>query len=194
MPRHQSLAVAALLAIGLLTSCDSKTDAPQPEITVEEATAGFDQRLAEFETTLNEGRIGDMLDFMPPKLLAEVLKQSGVNQKQMKAALQEGWTQTLDTVTLESFAFGEPGPIKSTESGRFYRLIPSELTMSMNDDPDTLVDATSETLALTDGGTWYVVRLDQPPQVELFHKSYPEFESVEVAAPTQTTRNRGDDQ
>jgi len=50
----------------------------------------------------------------------------------------------------------------------------------------TKVQSTNTTLALQDGGKWYLVRIDDASQKQLLVQAYPEFSNLSV--PKGTTK------
>jgi hypothetical protein len=46
------------------------------------------------------------------------------------------------------------------------------------------VRVTSETLALLENGTWYLMAVDDPSQIEVLRQAYPAFADVEFTAAT----------
>ena len=57
-----------------------------------------------------------------------------------------------------------------TPNGRAYALIPTRTRISVS---GTAVENTSATLALEDGGAWYLMRLDAPQQIGIVIRAYP---------------------
>lgn len=155
------------------------------------STADMQNRVAEFKSLMGQNRIQDMIDYMPPKMKLALLEDSGVSETEMKNAMKLVWAQTLQIVKLESFEVDVNVPVKTLPTGGKYALLPTVTYMSLLSEPDMLVTATSETLALTDGGLWYMVRLDEAPQVQMFKSAYPEYANIDVMKPQMTTSNRG---
>ena len=62
--------------------------------------------------------------------------------------------------------------------GTFYALIPSHTIMEVKARQNRF-KASGQTLALMDGGKWYLLRVSEPRQVGMVRAVYPRFKSVE---------------
>ena len=91
---------------------------------------------------------------------------------QMKAALAE--------VKVVSFGMDlAKAEHHELPSGQPYVLIPTETVMDAGDGKSV---AKSHTLALLDGGAWYLLRVSEAEQVTIMRQVYPEFAEVEFPA------------
>lgn len=69
---------------------------------------------------------------------------------------------------------------KELPNGEPYALIPTEVVMDAGGADKIL--AKSQTLALLDGGAWYLLRVNEDQQVTVMRQVYPEFAEVEFPA------------
>jgi hypothetical protein len=170
--------VFALMTAGVFSAWSQALDAQQQ--------ADMQARVDSFQAIISKGDMAAVFDYMPPKILELIATQSGVSIDQIKAAAKTEIEEALKTVTFDSFTMDtKAGVAGKLENGLVYMLIPTETKMSV--DGAGKVRATSETLALNDGGKWYLVRIDTPTQSDLVKKIYPGFASVEFKPGTMET-------
>ncbi len=148
--------------------------------------ATLETRIAAFDTVMKQGRMGDTLDFIPPRLLDAIAKKFGVPASDFKASFSAQIAQMMKDVKFVSFGMdlsaGTAG--LTPDKRRTYMLIPTE----------TVVEAPGKgrfrsktnTLAIREGGVWYLIRIDSPDQVVLLRETYPEFTAVEFPSGSMT--------
>mgnify|MGYP000450794355 CR=1 FL=1 len=188
---------AAILGLALtLSSCGaSKDDASSAasQISEELASERLVETVSEFEAVFLAGQIGDTLKFMPPKVKSVFLKAAGGSETRLKTEIQQTWEDALQVISLEEFSFDmSDTSVSKLENGQIYKTIPTYMLMGINADPDTVIEAKSETVAILMDNNWYMVRLDEPEQVKLFRRSYPEFASLEISEATMEQRARSE--
>jgi hypothetical protein len=170
----------SLLAVPLLLASIAVADArplnADEKQKLEQAVQSFDtaMRARDYEVVANT---------IPPRILDFVAKQANIEVdalrtivvQQMKAALAtvklEGFSMDLADLTEKELANGEP-----------YVLIPTETVM--DSEATGKMVAKSDTLALLDQGTWYLLRVNDLQQVAILRQVYPEFASVEFSGGT----------
>jgi hypothetical protein len=136
-------------------------------------------RIEQFNSAVGGGNLASTLDYMPARLLDHMASKFGMTTDQLKEATIAAIAATAETVTFESFGMDlDKAAFETTPDGsRVYGLIPTETVMSI--EGGGKMRATSETLALEDGGEWYLIRVDEPNQVLMLKEVYPEFADVE---------------
>jgi len=185
-----AMACAALF-LTPLTSCAQETPKNQAESS--SSLVDLQVRLDEFVILLDGDNIAATLDFIPPQLLKQLLKDSGVTEQQFRAAVNQSWATTLETITVEQVSFDANNIVFDTSSiGRSYALIPLNMSMGLKSDPTSIVVSSSTTLALVDASTWYIVRLDEPKTVDIFNKAYPDMANITIPSATMEMVKRKD--
>lgn len=140
--------------------------------------AAMDARVDSFNAAFASGNFASVFDYMPPPVLAALASQSGMTEAELLDATRMQIEAAMKSVTLESFRMDtDAATYRTTPDGsRGYALIPTETVMKA--EGVGRIRATSETLAFADGGEWYLVRIDEPAQVQLLQTAYPEFQGV----------------
>lgn len=143
-------------------------------------------RVADFGAMMQEGRIADSLDVIPPRLLRSIAQRFGVPETDVKAMVGPQMANAVAGVRFLSFAMDMQAATVATTPGRrrAYMLIPTESQIAIPD-LGTLRSQTS-TLALQDEGKWYLIRIDSAQQVALLRAAYPEFTGVDFPSGSST--------
>lgn len=161
MIRPIALALALTLPALPALAFDASNDA---------AIASVFDRLA---ADISSGNMAGTLDVMPPALLQQMATQVGVSTDQLKEMVATQAAQAMEQVKIEETTYDLDTAQKATSSaGRDYALIPTRTVMQMGSDR---VEATGTTLALEDGGKWYLLRLDSPEHLAMIGQLYPDL-------------------
>jgi hypothetical protein len=169
------LASAAGLAVALLVVPSLARDATDAEKTALTETVG------RFDTAMKANDIDHLINTLPPKMLAEMAAQFGVSTDELKVAAIEQSKAAMQSVTVVSFSMDVASARHaSLADGTPYALIPTETVM---DAGTGKMRAVSDTLAILDEGTWYLLRIDLG-QLPILHKVYPGFADVALSAGT----------
>lgn len=143
----------------------------------------LDERVAEFGAVLSSGDISGLIDFMPPVVVEELLREYNVTRDFLGQEMDRVWAETMALVEITDYGFDtQANPITKAPGGRSYKLIPTQIEMVVKES-GAIVTAESETLAIRGSSDWYLIRLDEPEQIALFRKTYPDMASIEIAAP-----------
>ena len=161
---------AVLLSVGAgfarpLTEAESRSLA--------ETVAAFDaaMRDADYETVFKT---------IPPRIMAHIAKSVGVDVDTLRVVVIGQMKAALAEVKLVSFGMDvSKAEHRELPSGEPYVLIPTETVMDTGDSKSV---ARSHTLALLDGGAWYLLRVSEAEQVAIMRQVYPEFAEVEFPA------------
>lgn len=161
-------AVALVAALTAPLAAREATDAEKQQLT--ETVSAFDAA-----TIAND--IETVVKTIPPKVLAAMASQFGMDVAQLEAAVIEQSKIALAAVTLVSFKMDlDAASFAEGSDGEPYALIPTETVMEVNGGK---VRAASDTLAILDEGTWYLVRIDDPAQVQILKQVYPGLAEAE---------------
>lgn len=157
----------------------STTQVVAQEITSADRAA-IAARVDQFNEAMRNGRIGDTVDFIPPRLLSAIATQSRVSEADLKLAMAAQAVEALKVVKFLSFGMDLPAAKAGVtpDRSRGYMLIPTDTLMEMPDHQH--IQSKSTTLAFQDSGQWYLMRVDNAAHLAKLRESYPEFAGVEV--------------
>lgn len=203
MSLRSYLAAPAVGACIALAGCGgaeppAETETSQPE-TVESDTvstsdleSSLQSRMADFEALFADGNMGDMIDFLPPKLTAKLLETPGVTVTALKENAQTSWDESSETKPLESYEFDlDTYEVTQASDDSYFKRIPTKIVLGSTEDPNSVSEIVSDTLAIYVAEAWYIVRLNGPGHADYFKEIYPEYADVEIAFPSEEIRERG---
>jgi hypothetical protein len=135
-------------------------------------------RVDSFNAAMKANDIASIMGIVPPKVLEKIAANFGVTTADLIAATQQQMDEALKSVTFVSFSMDlENATIWRTADDTPYALIPTETVMDLGD-AGGKIRATSSTLGLLDGETWYLVRVEDAQQVAILKEVYPAFANV----------------
>lgn len=137
--------------------------------------AGMDGLIA----AVQAGEFDKTMDTVPPKLLEEMAGQANMSVEDMRAAAADAASSMMGQVTVESFDYDLDAASFSETDEREYATIP---TTSVMEAMDQKMKMTGDTLALKDEGNWYLVRIEDPAQLQMLAAAYPDMADVEISA------------
>ncbi len=176
------LLAAIILAVGLAAPAaaqrvDLPTEAMQPSQYY--ALLG---RIDSFNTAMQTNDMSVIMSVIPPKVLEAISAQFGVTNEQLIEASQQQLDAAMETIKLESFGMDvQNAEFYRLADGMLYGLLPTETVMDLGE-AGGKIRAKASTLALLDGDTWYLVRVEDAQQVGILKTVYPQF--VDVTFPT----------
>lgn len=169
-------ALALLVALAVPAVAQDLTEAQQTALT---------ERVESFDTAMRENDMQTVMGVVPPKVLEKIAAQSNLSVDDLLAAMQAQMDEIMGKVEIVSFGMELDGVEYTTfDSGIVYGMIPTETVIDLGADAGGKMRATSKTLGLLDGDTWYLVRIDDPAQVAIIKEIYPDFADVEFPAGT----------
>jgi hypothetical protein len=169
-------ALALLVALAVPAVAQDLTEAQQTALT---------ERVESFDTAMRENDMQTVMGVVPPKVLEKIAAQSNLSVDDLLAAMQAQMDEIMGKVEIVSFGMELDGVEYTTfDSGIVYGMIPTETVIDLGADAGGKMKATSQTLGLLDGDTWYLVRIDDPAQVAIIKEIYPDFADVEFPAGT----------
>jgi len=174
-------------ALSLLLATAGMASTPviaQPISQADRATIG--ERINAFDTMMKEGRTSDSLDFVPPHMLDTIAKKFGVPVATFKSSFGAQIAAVMKDVKFVSFRMDLSAAKEGVtpDKSRNYLLVPTETVIETGGAGRLL--SKNSTLALKDGGKWYLVRIDSAQQVMMLREAYPEFEGVEFPTGSMT--------
>jgi hypothetical protein len=145
----------------------------------EEQQAGLEARIATFDAAMRANDMATIMGVIPPAMLEKIATQYGLTTEQAIQATQQAMDEALKTVTFVSFSMDvDNATVAAQADGSPYLLIPTETVMDLGE-AGGKIRATSQTLGLLDGETWYLIRVDDPAQVAIVKDLYPGLADVE---------------
>jgi hypothetical protein len=167
---------AALLAPSLLATPTFANPIPAAD------RAALSERIAAFDAAFRSGNISVLSDFLPIKIRSG---QSVTTEDTVNPATQEQVNLGPTTVTAvapstdyDEYHLDLTAAIwqMTPDGSRGYALIPTHTEFTLMSAGRMRFD--SNTLAFAENGTWFLMRVDDPAQVQLLTAAYPEFTGV----------------
>jgi hypothetical protein len=161
----------------LLAACAFSLSVHAKEFQSQELAALKD-RIASFSAAFETLDIKVIIGVIPPKVKAYIRDQAKVTDAQLEEGMAAVLKKTMEQVKILSFKI-EPDEATSHDitDGRTYLLLPTETVMSITEGEKIIVK--SQTLAMLEGDTWYLVRINDAQQRMILGQVYPEFKGVE---------------
>ena len=139
-------------------------------------------RVDSFDAAMKTNDMAAIMGVIPPKVLDKIASSFGVSNAELIAAAQQQLDEALKTVTFVSFSMDlKNATTFRTADDTPYALIPTETVMDLGE-AGGKIRATSSTLGLLDGETWYLVRVEDAQQVAILKEVYPAFANVTFPA------------
>jgi len=136
-------------------------------------------RIESFDSAMRASDMTGIMGVVPPAVLDEIAKQNNITSEQLIAAAQQQIDAAMANITLVSFGMElDKAEYKTLPDNSTYALIPTETVMDLGPAGGGKFRATSSTLGLLDGETWYLVRVEDPQQVAILKTVYPAFADV----------------
>ncbi len=175
----QAIRAAAVTVCLILFACQqAPAGAQEAEGFSAADRARIEARIDQINQSLSSGDLAAAIDFMPPRLLRRIALRAGVPEAELKAATREMVATEMQGVTFVSIDtnLASAAPVRTPDGSRTYLLIPTIFVMDI---PGAgRIRSTTSTLALKDGGEWYLIRIDEQNQVHL-KELWPEFAPVQ---------------
>lgn len=168
----KALFQAALVALTLAATPALADPVPEAE------HAAISERVAAFDAAFRAGDMAAVFDYMPGKILADLSAQAGMTEEALKALMKEQIDIAMESVTIDEFGMDMAAATwtMTPDGSRGYAMIPTYTVMTV--EGMGKMRSEGETLSFEDGGKWFLVRVDDPSQVQLLTAAYPEFIGV----------------
>ena len=129
-----------------------------------------------FDAAMRTKNIPVVIDIVPPRVVAHIAAQAGVDRRRLRSVMIRQTREVMDAAVIRAFAMDvSRARYGATANGTPYALIPTTATIRMGDQE---VTKASNTLAMQDGGHWYLLDLNEASRVAIFTQVYPEFRGV----------------
>jgi hypothetical protein len=183
MIRSILLRLAATFSIVL--SAIALSGGPAEAQTVKaEDQAAIQVRIDQLSGLIRQGDLIGAIDVIPVRLQDAIATRFGIPRDQIKPAMRQVMGNALDGVKIDGFGMDLAGATTLTTptGGRTYLLIPTWTEMTVQGAGRYRAD--TQTVAMEDGGQWYLIRVEDAPQQAMLREVYPEFVGVEFLAGT----------
>jgi len=120
-------------------------------------------------------------EVVPPRILDHIAGLYGIGVEDLKSTMAEEMAEAMEIATIEDFSTEVAQSVYlETADGTPYALIPTRTVVTVKD--AGTFEALSQTLAIEDDGTWYLIRVDEIAQIEILRTVYPSFAETEFPA------------
>ncbi|MBB3993324.1 hypothetical protein GGR95_000952 [Sulfitobacter undariae] len=168
----RKILMASVLFVAACTTPQTSSYTLPPE-----DRAAISTRIANFEQAFVRGNTTEIVNIIPPRMIATIAKDAGVPEPMLRRELAKLTRETTRDVKILSFGMSlENATFRTTPTGRPYGLIPTQTVIRTAEGQK--LQSNNQTLTLEDGDKWYLIRIDDARQVELMRKVYPDFKDV----------------
>lgn len=180
MPRFSltALAVAALLGLsacaGGVAPTDNFTDTT---LLTADSRQALTSRIKDFDREISRSNMQAIVNFLPPKLIALKAEEAGASPEFVKAAIATMMKGVLGDMKFTGRSDLSQALVGTAGNGQPYAIIPTVAQVELGGEKMTQQGLT---LALLDGGQWYLVGLTEQNIVDDVKAAYPEFSSVNL--------------
>jgi hypothetical protein len=169
--------IAVLLALGLAFAAGMAADAMARGLEPGEKSS-LAAAVAEFNSAMSARNFEGIANAVPPRLLKSIADTAQVPPDDVRKSMIDAMKMTFATVILDSFSIDlAAAEYKELSDGRPYVLIPTQTVVVVPEQGK--VSQKTRSLAIIDDGKWYLLRIDEPQQLFILRKAYPEFAGVE---------------
>lgn len=134
-------------------------------------------RIAGFERAFVNGNTTEIVNVVPPRMIAAIAGQAGVSEDLLRVEMAKLTREATRDVKVISFGMSlDRAEFHTTPTGRVYGLIPTQTIVQTPQ--GTRLQSNNQTLTLEDSGQWYLIRIDDARQIELMRELYPDFKGV----------------
>ena len=168
--------ISTAIQIALLTAMIA-TPALARELTADE-TAALAQAVTDFNTAMGEADYATVVKTIPPAVVENIAASGGISASELITTIVSQMEEAMAAVKIESFSMDMAAvKYEETPDGTPYALIPT--TTVVDAGAGGKFKAMSDTLALLDDDTWYLMSLSDPAQVGILSQVYPSFTGVQ---------------
>ena len=185
LARHALGCAAALLAFALLASASVEARG----LSAAEASA-LAPRANGYAKALASRSGQGIVALMPPKVLAQMAERQGKAQAAVRSALASEVSRELRRFEIKGVTVDvAAADRRSLSDGTTIALVPTRTKVAV---PLVgVVEELSRTLALRDGGQWYLIRVEDADQRRMVSRAYPGFQGVSIPGATFRMLGRG---
>ncbi|MGJ8618639.1 MAG: hypothetical protein ACSHWS_17485 [Sulfitobacter sp.] len=140
-------------------------------------------RVASVERAMIAGDYQIVTEIAAPKMLKMLAERIGLDKEAMAREMSEKVEEQMSDVTIEAYILNLDGAkTDETSTGRTYILIPTQVIMTLEN--GIRFESNYNTLAFTEAGIWYLMRMDDLKQNFFLTEAYPEFKGIDFPAGT----------
>lgn len=173
-------AIALVVALGALGVGSAQARAPEAQ-----EISALETRVADFNAAMAALDMRTLVSMTPPKIHATVASRAGVSKDELIETMVAQMNEVMSQVEITDFGMDvSAAEYGEGSDGTPYAFIPTETVMDLGAEAGGKVVAKSRTLALLDGGAWYLVRVDNAGQAQLLRESYPALKDLEFTTGT----------
>ena len=177
--RTASLWQTARRGIAVLLLAFSPESIAQAATLSAEQEAGLTQRIDSFEAALMDTDMAAALAVVPPKVVEHVAAKHNVTVAEVIAGGQAQLERTFGQAKLLEVELAyEPERLVILPEALAFVTLPTRLKVDLGANGG-IITATSQTLGLLDGDTWYLVSLDNAEQVNVLRQLYPALAEID---------------
>jgi hypothetical protein len=119
---------------------------------------------------------------VPDAIIRQIAASHGIKEADigmLKTVIREQMASALNTVKLIDFGMDQNAiSYRELPDGSSYAMVPTMTVMQMGEQK---FRARSDTLALKDGGRWYLLRVTSGEQADIVKAAYPQFKDVQFS-------------
>ncbi len=143
--------------------------------------ASLETTVGEFSAAMARQDYARVVETLPPRLLSSMADGAKLDIAKLREAIVEAMKQGLAVVKIAEFQVDlAKAQHKELANGTPYALVPTRTVIDMPDGSRLINSAHS--IAIIDDGKWYLLSIEQPAQIVMFRKAYPDFVNVEFPA------------
>ena len=128
---------------------------------------------------IEAGDFSGMVHVIPPRILDRIATRAKTDRAGLIALMTDVFADSFASITFEHYAFdldaARPG---EGSDGSPYLLIPLSMTIRTGDGQRLAMQSWS--LAVQEGAHWYLVDVDEAPQLTMFLDLFPQFKGLEI--------------
>ncbi|MGH1367041.1 MAG: hypothetical protein ACRBCL_00385 [Maritimibacter sp.] len=140
--------------------------------------AGVEAAIRSFDQAFKAGNYNKVIGYMPPKIMGLIAAQAGMPAEQLEPLIVAQTKAAMANVTVNSNLMDVANMTAGrTSTGLDYAFVPTTTKMTPNGGAPTT--SKTQTLALEDNGTWYLIRIDGAQHMKMVRAAYPSFKTIQ---------------
>lgn len=169
----------ALRCVATLLFAFALTPIAQAAALSPEQETGLAERIDSFEAALMATDMAAAIAVVPPKVVEHVAAKHNVTVAEVVSAGQAQLERTFGQAKLLAVELAyEPERLVILPEQLAFVTLPTRLKVDLGANGG-IITATSQTLGLLDGDTWYLVSLDNAEQVDVLRQLYPALAEID---------------
>ncbi|MEM9045468.1 MAG: hypothetical protein AAGC81_12305 [Pseudomonadota bacterium] len=146
-------------------------------------TEALSKRVSAYAAAMQSKSYEGIIDVVPTRILSMMAGLSDTDVATLKAAMIQQTQQAIATIDVLEFEIDTRNPdYKRTSNDVPFVFLPTAAVMAV---PGVgKVESSTSTLALKDGGEWFLSAIDSPQQIAIIRQAYPGFSSIDFPSGT----------